>query len=149
MTYVDILRKYLLNQNPDALLWIQAYGLFVHAVDDIIDNDAPKDKTRQQLILQTFEFAESVYSNHFYIKHIGTLRPLIKMTSNAYMDSVLWEGADEPWKRQVSDALRQIGNEVLLAVIEICGGFNARRQASLEIRQVSWHAHHLKDGTPV
>lgn len=149
MTYVGLIGKYLLHSNPDAMLWLLAYGLYAHAIDDIIDQDIPGDQTRQQFMLRNFEFAEAVFSNHFYISNVSKLRPLIKMTSQAYMDSVQWEGSSTVWKRQVSDGLRQIGNEVTLAVIEIVCGLEAKRQASLEFRELCWKTHHLKDGSPI
>lgn len=76
------------------------------------------------------------------------LRPLIKSTSQAYMDSVLWEKSPEDWKRKVADAARQQGNDILLAIIEIVGGIEKRHEASLLLREVSYKMHHLKDGTP-
>lgn len=145
--YIIFLRKYL-NSNPDALAWICAYGIYCHAIDDIIDNDIPSDKSRQQFILQQFEFAEVIYSNHFYLSHIHLLRPLIKMASNDYMDSVQLEDSEEEWKKAVCDALRQTANAVILAVIEIVGGVEARRNASLELRELSYHTHH-KEGVAV
>lgn len=148
MTYISLLREYLLSC-PDAILWMQGYGVYVHAIDDIIDNDIPKDKKRQQFILDTFEFAETIYSNPFYIAHINTLRPLVKMTSQTYMDSVQWEDSEEVWKRQVADGLRQMGNEIFLAVIEIVCGLQKKREASLKLREISYKAHHTPTGIPI
>jgi hypothetical protein len=143
--YIILLRKYL-DSNPDALAWICIYGIYAHAIDDIIDNDIPSDKTRQQFILQTFEFAEVIYSSHFYQANLSALRPLIKMASNDYMDSVLLEGdTEEAWKKHTCDALRQTANAVILAVIEIVGGIEKRREASLELRELSYRTHHKED----
>jgi hypothetical protein len=147
MTYLDFVKKYL-NASPDAMLWIMGYGLYVHAIDDLVDKDIPKDKTYAQLLLDTFEFAETIYTNIFYLNNISILRPLIKATSQAYIDSVKWEHSSEEWKRRVSDQLRQYGNEVLLACVEIVSGLEVKRQAATVLREISWKAHHLKDGTP-
>ena len=146
-TFLDIVEQYI-KPDPDAMLWVLGYATYVHAIDDIIDNDVPDDQHRQQFILKTFEFAEAIYSNIFYLRHISMLRPLIKSTSQAYMDSVLWEKSPEDWKRKVADAARQQGNDILLAIIEIVGGIEKRHEASLLLREVSYKMHHLKDGTP-
>lgn len=147
--YVSYLHKYLIQKDPDAMLWLVAYGIYVNAIDDIIDQDIPKDKTKAQFILEQFEFAEVVYSNDFYIRHVNKLRPLVKMTSGAYMQSVKWEESPEKWKSQIADSLRQIGNEVILAVIEIVNGTKVRNEARPELLEISYKTHHMADGTPV
>jgi hypothetical protein len=153
--YIDFLKKYL-DSDPDALLWVMSYGMYCHAIDDIIDGD----KNDSEFILKTFEFATIIYSNVFYLRHITTLYSLCKMASNTYMDSVLLEkeiaknpGAmltpENAWKLSCSDILRQNGNEVILAVVEIVGGIDKRREASLELRKISYATHHDKEGKPV
>lgn len=153
--YLAFLKKYLMA-DPDAFCWVCAYGLYVHAIDDIIDGD----KTDSEFILKTFEFAPVVYGNIFYLKNFTKLYPLVKMTSNAYMDSVLLEkeiksraaefdGSELAWKKSASDILRQSGNEVILACIEIVNDVETRRKASLELRRISYLTHHDKEGNPV
>lgn len=141
------LRKHL-SKDMDALLWALGYAVYVHAIDDIIDQDIPSDQTRQMFILRTFEYAEAIYSNHWYITHIAQLRPLVKMASNTYMDSVLWEKSPEEYKRKIADQLRCAGNELMLAIVEIVSGIDARREASLELRELSYKTHHTIEGEP-
>lgn len=142
--YVEFVRKYL-DPFPAAQMWVMAYGVYVHAIDDIIDGD----KFDSEFILKTFETAAMIYSHEFYRQHWGQLYPLVKMASNTYMDSVLMERSNEKWKKNYADVLRQNGNEVLLAVIEICTGIDRRREASMEIRKLSYDTHHDKQGNPV
>lgn len=146
--YLNFVVKYL-GLGTDAYIWICAYGLYSHDIDDIIDDEVPKTYEWNEFILRTFEWAETVYANIYYIKNIDKLRPLVKMASNAYMDSVNMEKSNEAWKQKAADILRTMGNELLLAVIEIEKGYEARRQASLELRELSYKTHHLSDGTPV
>lgn len=144
--YVKFLGQYL-GTDPDALLWVLAYSSYVHSIDDIIDGD----NTDPMFILKTFELAAMLYSNNWYLKHIHFLYSLVIMASNTYMDSVIFEQDKTApvWKKKVSDALRQTGNEVILQCIQIVGGIEARREASLKLREISWRTHHLADGTPV
>lgn len=146
--YVTFLQKYL-SIDPDALLWTLGYGSFIHSVDDIIDNEIPKDVESKEFLLKTFEFAAVVYSNNFYQRNIATLYPLVKMASNTYADSVQLESSETKWKRDFADVLRTTGNEVILAVIEIVRGYDIRRQASLEIRGLSYKLHHNELGEAV
>lgn len=146
--YIAFLSKYL-SAFPDALLWVLGYAAYVHAIDDIIDRDVPTDKSREEFILQTFEFAAVIYSNEFYIRNMHILYPLVKLASNTYMDSVQMEHEPELWKRRVADGLRQTGNEIIVAVIEICSGPIVRREASMELREISYNLHHDYIGNPI
>lgn len=142
--YIKFLEQYL-KKDADALAWVLAITKYFHDIDDIID----KDNTSPIHLLRTFEFAAIIYSSPFYQRNIGYLYPLVKMVSNTYMDSVLLEKQPEAWKRAVADGLRQTGNELILACIEVLHGFDIRREASMKLREVSWKTHHLEDGTPV
>jgi hypothetical protein len=142
--FCGFIRKYLLNTNPDACLWVLAYYTYVHAIDDFIDGD----RTDFQHFLKIQEFALVCYSNNFYQQHIALLYPLLRAASNAYMDSVAFEKKSESWKRTVADSLRQHANELIIAVIEIVGGYDLRREASLKLREISWKSHHELDGSP-
>lgn len=147
--YIKFIEKYLdVKKSSNAILWILAYAIYTHAIDDIIDEEIPKDSVKDEFILKTFEFAETVYTNIYYLTHISRLRPLVKMVSNTYMDSVQMEKSNSKWKKDYADVLRTMGNEILLAVIEIENGLNSRREASLELRELSYRTHH-ELGVPV
>lgn len=145
--YISFIRKYL--SNPDALLWILGYATYVHQIDDIIDEEIPKDNVKDEFILKTFEMAHDIYVNTYYLNHLFELKPLVKMASNTYMDSVQMERSNSNWKKSYADVLRTMGNEVLLAVIEIEGGIDLRRRASIELREISYKTHHTALGFPV
>ena len=142
--YIEFIAKYI-GHNIDAHIWILGYGVYVHAIDDIIDGD----KTDSEFILKTFELAAMVYSYPFYLQNMHILYSLCKTASNTYMDSVLMEKSKEEWKRNYADILRTHGNEVILAVIEILHGIDVRRKASQELREISYHTHHNELGAPI
>lgn len=146
--YVEFLRRHLQN-NYDAILWVLAYGILCHSIDDIVDGDISKDLNKSQFMLQQFEFTEVVYTNQFYLDNIFKLRPLVKAASQAYMDSVILEQSSNPIHKRMADPLRQLGHEVILACVEIVGGVNARRAASIELREIGWKTHHDELGNPV
>lgn len=150
--YVSFLQKYL-SDNPDALCWVLMYSTYVHKIDDVIDGDKENVRSKE-FILKTFEDAAVVYSHPFYQQWKHLLYGLIVMASNTYMDSVLLEFSttadDKPWKKNTQDYLRQTGNELILMCIEIVGGYENRRKASLELRDISWRNHHKNiTGEPV
>lgn len=145
--YISFLSKYI--PVGDAMLWILAYATYVHSIDDIIDNEIPNEESNHQFVLKTFEFAETVYTSIYYLSNIDRLRPLVKMASQCYMDSVALMKSNKPHHKQISDALRCSGNEVILAVVEIENGIEVRAKASLELREISYNTHHNELGAPV
>ena len=144
-TYGRFLKHYT-GIEPDAYLFVTSWCVYTHAIDDIIDGD----NTDPMFILKTFELAAMLYANMFYLQHLGELRPLMVMTSSTYMTSVTLERepTKELWKTRVADALRQNGNEVILAVIQILHGVDVRIKASYELRELAWRMHHDKEGNP-
>lgn len=148
-SYIKLIQEYLEDFNPDAALWILGYAAYVHRIDDTIDDEVPKSQNARLFLLDTFEFAEHIYSNHFYIQNLSKLRPLIKMTALGYRDTIILEEGKESWKAQVTDHLRCVGNEILLAVIEIVRGIDVKREVSPKLRELSWHTHHALDGRPI
>jgi hypothetical protein len=142
--YCEIIRKYLQGQ-PDAQSWLLLYGIYAHAIDDIIDGD----KTSSDHILETFETGLLLYSHVFYRQHCDMLYTLCKLAHNAYADSVKLEKSDDKIDKLIADPLRQYGNELILAVIELVSGKDARNAASKELRPLSWRTHHNEIGQAI
>ncbi len=143
--YIGFLLKYF---KGDSLLWITSYGLYVHAIDDIIDNEIPNGEEKHQFILKTFEYAEAIYTNNYYLQHLSKLRPLVKMASGSYMASVAMEKDSRPHFKVIADHLRSQGNELMLAVVEIEHGLDIRQQAAIELYEISYKTHHNELGVP-
>lgn len=140
----ELLKQYL-HTDPDALLFAVSFLAYCHAIDDIIDGD----KTDSEHIIKTFEFAATLYSSPFYQRNINILYALVRATSNAYADSVRMEKSKVKWEQTIADTLRQYGNEVIIACIEIVSGYDARREVSQQIRSISYKEHHTDKGTPI
>lgn len=134
--YINFLKKYLVH-NPDALLWCLSFTTFCHLIDDYVDGE--KDNEH---FLKIIEFTPLLYTNIFFQQNWQLLYPLIKSVTNDYQDSVILEKSNMKWKRQVADGLRQNGNAIILMVIEIANNIDIRRQASLELREISYKTHH-------
>lgn len=142
MTMRDIVSEYLAS-SPEAQLFFYSYLVHCHAVDDIIDGD----REDAEFIIKTFRFVFILCSSPFYRQYQDILNPLMAAAANAYADSVTFERSkDVAWKQRYADVLRQTGNEVLLACIEIVSGYDAKRKASLALRELSYLSHHDKEG---
>jgi hypothetical protein len=142
--YCELIYKYLVG-HADAESWLLLYGIYCHAIDDIIDGDETSDEHK----LKTFETGMLLYSHIFYQRNIAMLYPLVKMAHTAYEDSVRLEKSKDPTDQLIADPLRQYGNEIILAVIELVSGKAARDAASKELRPLSYKTHHTLEGLPV
>ena len=133
---MKFLEEYL---KDDALAFAYNFINYCHLIDDIIDEKISRDNP--ETIIAAFEAALAVYSNPFYRQHANHLFPIIKMVTNAYADSVVFQNAPNEWNVKYKAVLAQQLNDVTLACIEICHGVSQRRYASLAIRELSYNAH--------
>ena len=125
--------------NFNASVFITAFHAYCHAIDDLIDGETP---FTPETLLDVLMQANAVYSTPFYIENHFRLQPVIASITNTYADSVAWEKADDAWKRNIADVIRQCGNEMILVVAWIVGGFKHMRAISLRLREFSYHSQH-------
>jgi hypothetical protein len=135
----------LIGEDTDAAKFVRAFGSWCHAIDDVVDGET-KDS---EGIIKAFMLPAAIFSSNFYQQNIQALFPIVMLIANAYADSVQWEKSCEEWKARQSDVLRNCGNEMLLAVIGICRGYEAMRQVSQMIRENSHYRHHDEDGKAI
>jgi hypothetical protein len=143
----------LLRQRIDAILgvdteaarFVNAAGHWFHGIDDIVDN---REWPADQKIRNSF-IGAALFSSNFYQQHAKELFPVIMLIANAYADSVEWEKSDVEWQRRQADVLRNCGNDILLAVVGIVGGYDAMREISLLVRENSHYRHHDERGNPI
>lgn len=136
----------ILTRDSEAVRFIVAFNEYCHAVDDIIDGDAKVDK---EFIIKTFIQATALYSSNFYHKYAVQLYPIVLNLTNSYADSVKWEGAEEKWKRDISDVLRMSANDMITIVVGLVGGYDAMREVSCLMREVGYNRNHDTQGLPV
>lgn len=134
----------IIGQGSDADKFTRAFGAWCHAIDDVVDVGATPET-----IVKNFALGAAVFTSNFYRAHADQLYPVVVLIANAYADSVAWEKSGEDWKRRQADVLRNCGNDMLLAVVLICGGYDAMRQVSQLIRETSHFRHHDEQGNPI
>jgi hypothetical protein len=123
-------------------LWL--WGCYLRAVDDVID----ENKWDPESILDVLILANSFYSHPFYVQNCRTLQLVVMMATNWWADSVKWEKAPEQWKKDWADVLRHSGNEVIIAVAIICGGWTHGRKFSAPLLGMCYVYHADKHGVP-
>jgi hypothetical protein len=143
--FIHLIKKYLSN-DADAVFWTIAYVAYCHGIDDVIDGD----KTDYEFILLNFRTAISLYTYHWFQKHQDQLIPLLITAHDSYRDSVCMERSlrQEDWEKHVGDVIRQNTLDVILMIIFIVSGLEARNQAALEFRKLAYETHH-ENGVPV
>lgn len=132
------------NGNELALEFLGLFHPYVHRIDDFIDN---REQDPQKFLSILID-ANIVYSCPFYVQHAIRLSPIVANLTNTFADSLAWEGDKKEWKRQWADVMRFSGNEMVLAVAMICGGYEHMRSISLVLKELVWMCHHL-DGKPI
>ena len=125
--------------NHNAVVFITAFHAYCHAIDDLVDGDVP---FTPEAFLDVMMQANSLYSTPFYIENWFRLQPVIAQITSTYADSVAWEKSDEEWKRQTSDVLRLCGNDMIIQVAWIIGGYKHMRAISLKMREFAYHSQH-------
>ena len=130
--------------NQEAMGFLAEWAIYAHEIDDIIDGET----TEREAVLRTFARAALLYSHPFYLKHLAALRAVVLVIGNAYADSVAWEKSAVEWQRAWADHNRHAGMEMVIAVAQICGGYEHARSVSAEQRCICWAEHHGPDGEP-
>ncbi len=137
--------RFCCKDDREAIEFLLTWRQYVHAIDDIVDGDRPGP----EFLLSTFALAAALYSLPFYLRNINALRQIVFNCTNAYTDSVLWETAPVPWRREFADQYRHFGAEMVLAVSLICGGYEHMRAISPELRTICYLEHHTPEGNPI
>lgn len=130
--------------NPMARDLLERWWEFCHAVDDVID----EAQWNADALLNAQALAIAFYSHPFYRRHISALQMPALLATNFYEDSVVWEKDPVLWKRQWADVLRHAGNEVILAVACIVGGYEHMQAMSRPILASCYIYHADLYGVP-
>lgn len=141
MEPIELEMEKLYLDHPDgreAEAFLKHYNLYCHSIDDIIDEKI----TDSESILATLHMALNIFSSNFYRKYQDLIYPIVNLIHNTYADSVLMELSKEQWKKECADVLRSVGQEMCLIVIQILGGYKARRRLSLLVREYSYRTQH-------
>ena len=145
--YAEFMEKYL-SSNPDALLFVLGYVTYCHMIDDVVDNEIPADECRNQLLLKILRLAPVIYSSPFYMYNINKLYSLVILAHDTYVESLNFVTSNDEWKRALGDMLRHNANEVILACVEIVGGYESKVGAAAVLRELSYYTHHDEKGNP-
>ena len=139
-TLAEELNK-LFMDNPEgeqAHWFMKQYGIYSHLVDDIVDEKITDPKRT----LPSYMVHLNLLSSDFYRKHQAELYPVMRLIHHSWADSIEMEVADEDWKKEQAKTLKGIGIEMTLTIIEILGGYEARRKLSILVREHAYKEQH-------
>lgn len=105
----------------DAYVWLLAFHVWAHRLDDFMDEGPPPRD-------QVFDLAADavpLFSGAWYSRHAGTLGPVLAVVADQYRAS---HDLDLPIT--LREGLRLAGNQVVLAVAYLCGGRPLVRQVA-------------------
>jgi len=131
-------------ENPHAMSWLALWREYVHAIDDIED-----EETTPEFRQRVYVLALELYTHPFFRDNELRLKQVVLNCTNAYADTLAWERSPVAWQREFADHYRHFGAEMVIAVAHICGGYDHARSISLELRATCWLEHHNDQGDPV
>lgn len=130
--------------NPGAHELLKVWWEFCHAVDDVID----ESQWNAEALLNVQAIGIGFYSHPFYLRYVSALQMPALIATNFYEDSVKWEREPILWKRQWADVLRHAGNDVIVAVAYIVGGYEHMQAISRALLASCYVYHADRYGVP-
>jgi hypothetical protein len=131
--------------NREAMEFLELWRTYVHWIDDLVD----QERKGPEALLEVFALAIELYSHPFYLKNLPALRQIARNVTCGYADVVKWEQSPVKWQAEWADHYRHIGQEMVIAVAGLTGGWNGMRRVSETLRAVGWLEHHDKEGNPI
>lgn len=141
-----------------AMQWLALWREFVNAVDDIEDEPFLKAGERPEAIgdrattpefrMRAWVLALELYTHPFFRANEARLKQVVLNCTNAYADVLKWEQSEVQWQKEFVDVYRHFGAEMVIAVAQICGGWDHARSLSEDQRTVNYLEHHDADGKP-
>ena len=137
---IQVKLKDIFKDHPDAWKFTTLYGEYIHAIDDMIDNNTWNPES----LLKITRLAIDVYSCDFYRVNAQHLAPIAKSNNNCYADVVKWEKEpDGSLLFEAASHLRHCGYEMFLAVVELVAGYDKMREMSSEFRSYAHYKHSM------
>lgn len=130
--------------NAEAMQWLSLWREYVHAIDDIED-----EETTAEFRQRVYVIALELYTHPFFKANELRLKQVVLNCTNAYADSLAWEKSEVKWQAEFADHYRHFGAEMVIAVAQICGGYDHARGISLELRRTCWLEHHDAEGKAI
>lgn len=133
--------------NRDARAFCDCWYQYCHGIDDLLDTRLDGRPTvSAEFILHLFATAALLYNCPFFVAHRQHLFPLVITITNMYADSVAWEKSPLERQRAMADVLRTCGDEMLLMVAMLTGGWEHMRTMSVKLRDRDWVLQHDSNG---
>lgn len=123
------------QEQPLAFLW--AFHGWAHRIDDVVDEPF-RDRLEAVEIGMT---ANILFSSPFYVQHAGPLQLVVALVADAYRTSVEAERAGGA-AADLADTIRLAGNQMVLAVAFIMGGWDHMRAVSAQLWPLAWASQH-------
>lgn len=123
--------------NWEAYAFLMAFHAWAHLIDDLVDEP---DRDRLQVVDVGMK-ANVLFSSPFYQAHAHALFVTTALIADAYRASVLAErsGGD---RAKFGDVMRLAGNQMILAVAMILGGWEHMQRISDQLWPMAWESQH-------
>lgn len=129
----------LFEGRDEAIQFVHMYGEYCEVMDDLVDENKNIDS-----IERAGRIRMDISSHPYWLLRGSQLSLVERLIHHQYFDMVVWETADEIWKRRDARALNHCAYNMLFAIILIEFGDETLKKFSLRFRN---HAHerHIND----
>lgn len=133
---IRIYREAAMNRD-EPFLFLLAFHGWAHLIDDLVDEP---DRDRLQVVDVGMK-ANVLFSCPFYQAHAHVLSVTTALIADAYRASVLAERAGGD-RARFGDVMRLAGNQMVLAVAMLVGGWEHMQSISEQLWPLAWENQH-------
>lgn len=130
----------------EAKAFLANFGMYCHCIDDLVDGDI---KQTPEVFGAVLIMATNLYSCSFYNKYQHILYQVVRGIHHTYFDSVRMERSSEMKNKEQADALKSVGIQMTLTIIEILSSYANRRRLSQLVYDHAYEKQHDGDGNPL
>jgi len=123
--------------NTEVFAFLLAFHGWAHTIDDLVDDPA-KDRIA---VVDVGMRANVLFSCPFYQRNAAALQVVVALVADAYRTSVDAERKGGSYAR-LADSLRLAGNQMVLAVAMIVGGWEHMQRISAQLWPLAWESQH-------
>lgn len=122
---------------PDPFWFLVAFHGWAHLIDDLVDES---DRDRLQVVDVAMK-ANVLFTSRFYQANAQALSVVTAVVADAYRTSVLAE-REGGSRGRLADVIRLAGNQMVIAVAMIVGGWEHAQQISGQLWPMAWESQH-------
>lgn len=134
--HFDAMFRELCLGNEDAVKVCWSVFRFLHVLDDLFDRDHPV--TPADLGLSLLSLVETLSENPFWLAHVGSLLPVLRVGVMEWIDSEAWRARTDVREKLAAEVLKSGYQNFFYAIAGVLGGTVHMQAMTEKYRQYQW-----------